>query len=197
METLETTVNSWRNFPAHEDSEIEERLRQRFIEDILIPQINNVFQIKFREIEKRHDLQTAQDERTFVVHYTSLDTLFSVLTNYSEDNKTFLRMYDSFHLNDPKEGYNIELNDYLDIQRSLKNNLLTPISHHLLFITRKTTRNSVMRTTSPIGLLTDGEARVVQYCSRWSTMDFAGFYTGETMRNAPWKNSRFRPYWSA
>ena len=37
----------------------------------------------------------------FIVHYTSLDTLFSML---DRDNPGYLRLYDTIHSNDPTEG---------------------------------------------------------------------------------------------
>ena len=114
MRTLETLVERWHRFPREEDPDYEERLRRRFIEDLVIPQISNILREKFQEIEKRHSVKATEGDRPFVVHYTSLDTLFSVLTSYSEDNKTFLRMYDSYHLNDPKEGTYIELDRDLE-----------------------------------------------------------------------------------
>ena len=56
---------------------------------------------KFAEIDQFHDLGNDTKE---VVHYTSLDMLTAVLRNKAEETEAFLRMYDSFHLNDPDEG---------------------------------------------------------------------------------------------
>ena len=47
-------------------------------------------------------------EPLFLVHYTSLDTLFSML---DRDNPGYLRLYDTIHSNDPTEG--VFFRDYL------------------------------------------------------------------------------------
>ena len=52
-------------------------------------------------IDKFHDLG---EDATEIIHYTSLDVLVSVLRDKAEGEETFVRMYDSFHLNDPEEG---------------------------------------------------------------------------------------------
>ena len=84
--------------------------KRKIIELIFI----NVFKDWFSEVNELHDLE---ENITHIVHYTSLDMLISVLgrevelhdggkTQNSKTIKTgeFIRMYDSFHLNDPSEG---------------------------------------------------------------------------------------------
>ena len=66
----------------------------------------------------------------FLVHYTSLDTLFSLL---DRDNPGFLRLYDTIHSNDPTEGD--FFNDHLRsrapaIHRNLPDFILNPQSRY-------------------------------------------------------------------
>ena len=57
-------------------------------------------------IEERHKVDKSESEEdNFVIHYTSIAALESMLQNASKgDKKSSLRLYDSVHLNDPDEG---------------------------------------------------------------------------------------------
>ena len=69
-------------------------------------------------IEARHEIGTSDNRgRVTVIHYTSIATLVSMLQNMQKPNlesaddrksqderKSYLRLYDSIHLNDPEEG---------------------------------------------------------------------------------------------
>ena len=66
--------------------------------------LNEVFKAKFIEINRLHDLGTTKEKPKDIIHYTSLNMLISVLQDLGEGKKSFLRMNDSFHLNDPEEG---------------------------------------------------------------------------------------------
>ena len=62
----------------------------------------------------------------FLVHYTSLDTLFSLL---DRDNPEYLRLYDTIHSNDPTEGafFNDHLKSHApEIHSSLPDLILNP-----------------------------------------------------------------------
>ena len=56
-------------------------------------------------IEPLHTLgETGSDQRTLVVHYTSIATLISMLTSLARRESVSFRLYDSAHFNDPDEG---------------------------------------------------------------------------------------------
>lgn len=135
MEKLQTMVELWRSFPTSQDAKFEKKLRQRFIDEVFIPRINDVFQAKFLEIDKWHEIRAAEgeEETKFVVHYTGLDTLLPVLRNYAEKGKTFLRMYDSFHLNDPEEGSYIAIDSDLNIGLTEKKASLAYITSFVIY----------------------------------------------------------------
>ena len=67
----------------------------------VIPRLNEALQDKLSEIYSYHNLEVDENE---VIHYTSLGALMSMLREKEETGEAFLRMYDSFHLNDPEEG---------------------------------------------------------------------------------------------
>ena len=71
------------------------------LQNTVVPRLNDVFRAKFVEIDELHNLGTEARE---IIHYTSLDMLVSVLRDKAEGRESFVRMYDSFHLNDPEEG---------------------------------------------------------------------------------------------
>ena len=107
MDDVQTTMDSLtsvvafvsRQFSRQKD--VNEWYLRPLLRDTVVPRLNDVFQAKFVEIDKFHDL--GQDGKA-IIHYTSLNTLVSVLRDKAEGKDSFLRMYDSFHLNDPKEG---------------------------------------------------------------------------------------------
>ena len=80
---------------------VDARELRRLLQHIVVPRLNDVFRAKFIEIDKFHYLG---NDATEILHYTSLDMLVSVLRDKAEGKETFVRMYDSFHLNDPEEG---------------------------------------------------------------------------------------------
>ena len=74
---------------------------RRLLSEVAVPQLDSIFQAKFVEIDQFHDLE--EDVRE-VIHYTDLHMLVSVLRDRAERKDAFIRMTDSFHLNDPEEG---------------------------------------------------------------------------------------------
>ena len=74
------------------------------LRDTVAHGLNNVFRAKFSEIDRFHDLGASDDTAKDIIHYTSLGMLISALKDLGEGRESFLRMYDSFHLNDPEEG---------------------------------------------------------------------------------------------
>ena len=83
---------------------IEEWRHRPILLDSVIPQLNEVFRARFIQIEKCHNLGASEENAKHIIHYTSLDTLISVLCDWKKNHKSFLRMYDTFHQNDPEEG---------------------------------------------------------------------------------------------
>ena len=81
--------------------DLEEWQARRLLSETVAPLLDDLFQAKFVEVDRFHDL--GKEERE-VIHYTSLDMLVSVLDDKVEGRDAFLRMGDSFHLNDPEEG---------------------------------------------------------------------------------------------
>ena len=58
------------------------------------------------QIEERHKIDESENRRdNFIIHYTGIATLVSILQNaFKGDKKSSLRLYDSIHFNDPSEG---------------------------------------------------------------------------------------------
>ena len=85
-------------------------LNPEYVDDILSPILNEMLKDTLHRIEERHKFEN--DQHSYVVHYTSIDTLVSLLENeiaYStgclnDKLNTSLRLYDSVHFNDPDEG---------------------------------------------------------------------------------------------
>ena len=88
-----------------------------YVTGFVIPILKEVLQGICREIEERHKLDEAEGD--FVIHYTSIATIVSMLQNASknkkdvseddqessnDDQNASLRLYDSVHFNDPDEG---------------------------------------------------------------------------------------------
>ena len=87
-----------------------------YVSDIVVRELQNVF----RKIEgERHKVDEPEDGKdNFVIHYTSIRTLVSMLENEmknkqnaakdkqesSNEQNDSLRLYDSVHFNDPDEG---------------------------------------------------------------------------------------------
>ena len=72
--------------------------------DSVIPRLNDVFRARLIQIESSHDLGASEESPKDLIHYTSIDTLISIIRAWDQSKNSFLRMYDSFHLNDPEEG---------------------------------------------------------------------------------------------
>ena len=95
------------------------------------PTLRDVLNDLRLQIEERHKFESSVKDRIFVIHYTSIAVLVSVLQDVSEkeqvrkkpekeakvnkpkankpklppdDKKSLWRLYDSVHLNDPEEG---------------------------------------------------------------------------------------------
>ena len=113
---------------AQEYFEKSEALALEYVNGILCPALQDVLKDLCLPIEKLHKVDDAEREKNnFVIHYTSIAALVSMLQDASEeperkdpekeredkkpeqdptpdDKKCLWRLYDSMHLNDPDEG---------------------------------------------------------------------------------------------
>ena len=129
MNQTEGTMEKLQTF-AREGREHLERGRASgldYVSDIVVPELQNVLPDRCGEIEERHKLKEPKDrQENFVIHYTSLDTLVSMLQQEAknrqdvakdkqdvakdeqesskDEQNASLRLYDSVHFNDPGEG---------------------------------------------------------------------------------------------
>ena len=115
LEKLKTAVNGGQEFWEQSGTSHLEYLLE-YITDTVYSTLEDVLQYL---IEERHKVE--ESENRFVIHYTSIATLGSMLKDAFEDEqekedtkpkiesppineKSYLRLYDSVHLNDPDEG---------------------------------------------------------------------------------------------
>ena len=100
IDDLQSVVRLWRNYtdnnPNAEAWELEWQLKRN-----IVPLLNDLLQAGLPGVHKNHELEASVKD---IVHYTSLDRLISMILDYEKSGTSFLRMYDSFHLNDPQEG---------------------------------------------------------------------------------------------
>ena len=115
---LQAAVDLWSRLEATPNNAVSAEQRGYFIDEAVVPRINDIFRAKFTQIEALHNISSPGDEESYVVHYTGLDTLICILRDFVRDRKGFLRMYDSFHLNDPEEGLFLTHQSGLDIAES-------------------------------------------------------------------------------
>ena len=83
-------------------------LERGFIDSTVVPKLKEVAGDICRDIEKSHTIGEIEDQdKSIVIHYTSISVLFSMLQDAANGQKASLRLYDSVHFNDPKEGYHL------------------------------------------------------------------------------------------
>lgn len=123
LEKLKVIVNGGREFLDKSGT-----LPLTYITDIVCPPLRDVLRDLCFRIEERHKVDdSGNEEHIFVIHYTSISALVSILRDASEkleyekkkkkkedkesesepitsDKRSSWRLYDSVHLNDPEEG---------------------------------------------------------------------------------------------
>ena len=126
MSNLETLMQSLANVVSSFNLQIAQSERAKdwrvrpLLEEAVIPRLNEVFEAKLAESGNLHDLGASREEPKDLIHYTKLATLIAILENQAkakeadqaeadeanpaEARESYLRMYDTFHLNDPEEG---------------------------------------------------------------------------------------------
>jgi len=74
------------------------------VDAIVLPALSDVVSDEFMPLKERHLVGGGDDGKAFVVHYTKVDTVIKMFRDYIEKERSYLRLYDTFHLNDPDEG---------------------------------------------------------------------------------------------
>ncbi len=74
-----------------------------YVGGVVLPRLEDVLKQISSEIDYLHHLDSGSGTN-YVVHYTSIDTVISLLENASQGKPASLRLYDSVHFNDPEEG---------------------------------------------------------------------------------------------
>lgn len=70
----------------------------------LAPQLDNVMREVIKSAMGEYLVGTSPEEKITVVHYTSIDVLVKMFNSVMNGEPSFLRLYDTFHSNDPDEG---------------------------------------------------------------------------------------------
>ena len=89
-----------------EKEDIGEQRLEAILKERIVPKLEQIFAETNPQVDKEHRLKKG----TKVIHYTTLYMLISALQDEIEKRTNpeasggFIRMYDSFHLNDPEEG---------------------------------------------------------------------------------------------
>lgn len=76
-----------------------------YVTGIVVPQLQEVMRGLCEIIDQQHKLETLEERKPELVHYTSIAVLFSMLQSTAKEKNTSLRLYDSAHFNDPEEGH--------------------------------------------------------------------------------------------
>ena len=98
---LENVVSFFLNHQIHQVEGLEAGELRRRIEKTVAHTLERELDIKLERIDELHNLD---DDTKEVIRYMGLKTLVSLLQKNKEGGSAFIRMNDSFHLNDPKEG---------------------------------------------------------------------------------------------
>lgn len=78
---------------------------QIYIGDLVIPTVNQTVGALCSSIKERHQVGMADIHGpVYCVHYTSVDTIVSILYSFAKGERDYLRSYDSWNMNDPSEG---------------------------------------------------------------------------------------------
>ena len=70
----------------------------------LMPQMKAVIADAFTRIKEPHLVNAGSVEELTVVHYTKVEVVVNMLRDHALGISSYLRMYDTFHSNDPGEG---------------------------------------------------------------------------------------------
>ena len=76
---------------------------------LVIPFLKKAISEKFKSLKESYRVCHENNEAPTVVHYTSVDTVIKMFRDYSDNEASYLRLYDTFHFNDPDEGRYLKL----------------------------------------------------------------------------------------
>jgi len=134
MNDLEEKLSKFRDSikPGLDRLRKDDQLHRSYVNDVIVPSFRDVLESLFSPIESLHLLDSKdEDGREFVIHYTGVANLISMLQGAIENNgSSSLRLYDSVHLNDPDEG------NYFDryLKHSKNHDLLPKSKAHHAYI---------------------------------------------------------------
>lgn len=107
--------------------------RTPYIKDYIVPIILNqtVADLCAPIIRRRHQATpNINEQQVECVHYTSINTIVKLLYSSANQEKNYLRLYDSWHFNDPEEGVyfmrQVEGVEGFDIKHLLYNACIKP-----------------------------------------------------------------------
>ena len=100
---LRMTLDLWIKFKSDSRDSFDWQF-DLHLENVIVPRLNDLVRAQFDAFNPDHKLGASQECEKEIIHYTSLDTLISILQRSAKKQTAYLRMYDSFHLNDPEEG---------------------------------------------------------------------------------------------
>lgn len=85
--------------------ESDRKLELGYVTGIVLPTLRDALDQLILDIDRSHHVNLEADSSsTFMIHYTSVGSLMSLLLNAANGHRSFLRLYDSAHFNDPDEG---------------------------------------------------------------------------------------------
>ena len=87
---------------GHHLLDTNEDLASFYVSHIVLPPLEDLLKELVLEVDKQHRLHDVKDN--LVVHYTSLNTIESLLEAPSHTQRPSLRLHDSSNFNDPEEG---------------------------------------------------------------------------------------------
>lgn len=89
----------------------------RGVDSVVIPFLNEAISEEFKLLKESYRVCRGNDEAPTVVHYTNIDTVIKMFQDYSDKKASYLRLYDTFHFNDPDEGRYLKL-DKSDLRKT-------------------------------------------------------------------------------
>lgn len=98
------------------------------VDSVVIPFLKKAILEEFKSLKESYRVCHENNEAPAVVHYTSVDTVIKMFRDYSENKASYLRLYDTFHFNDPDEGR------YLKLERSDLRKTTSPCAYATSFI---------------------------------------------------------------
>ena len=95
---------------------------------LVIPFLKKAISEEFKSLKESYRVCHENNEAPTVVHYTSVGTVIKMFRDYSENKASYLRLYDTFHFNDPDEGR------YLKLEKSDLKKTTSPCAYATSFV---------------------------------------------------------------